>query len=116
MFKKGSTPLGVYKKLCEYYKNGEISFKYVKTFNMDEYIGFPRNHPESYLSFMFNNLFKYIDIDPNNVHILDGNAIDLNKEWKILNERLKKLVVLSYSLEVTFFIFNFLNQFPILII
>ena len=90
MFKKGSTPLGVYKKLCEYYKNGEISFKYVKTFNMDEYIGFPRNHPESYLSFMFNNLFKYIDIDPNNVHILDGNAIDLNKECEDFERKIKE--------------------------
>lgn len=35
----GSTPLGCYKKLIEYYKNGEISFQYVKTFNMDEYVG-----------------------------------------------------------------------------
>ena len=39
MFQTGSTPLGVYKKLIEFYKNGEISFKYVKTFNMDEYVG-----------------------------------------------------------------------------
>ncbi len=90
MFKKGGTPLGVYKKLCEYYKNGEISFKCVKTFNMDEYVGLPRNHPESYLSFMFNNLFKYIDIDPNNVHILDGNAIDLNKECEDFERKIKE--------------------------
>lgn len=38
-FFPGSTPLGCYKKLIEYYKNGEVSFKYVKTFNMDEYVG-----------------------------------------------------------------------------
>jgi len=86
----GSTPLGVYKKLVEYYQNGEISFKYVKTFNMDEYVGLPRNHPESYHSFMFNNLFKHIDIDPNNTHILDGNAENLDKECADFEEKIKE--------------------------
>ncbi|KAE8286060.1 Glucosamine-6-phosphate isomerase 1 [Larimichthys crocea] len=73
----GSTPLGCYKKLIEYYKNGEVSFQYVKTFNMDEYVGLPRDHPESYHSFMWNNFFKHIDIKAENTHILDGNAADL---------------------------------------
>lgn len=62
--------MGVYRKLIEFYKCGEVSFKYVKTFNMDEYVGLPRAHPESYHSFMFENFFKHIDIDPNNAHIL----------------------------------------------
>jgi glucosamine-6-phosphate deaminase len=86
----GSTPLGVYKKLVEFYRNGEISFKYVKTFNMDEYVNLPRDHPESYHSFMFNNLFKHIDIDPNNTHILDGNAADLVKECNEFEEKIKQ--------------------------
>ncbi|KAG7204916.1 hypothetical protein KM043_005308 [Ampulex compressa] len=76
----GGTPLGMYKKLIEYYKEGKISFKYVKTFNMDEYVDLPRDHPESYHYYMYNNFFKHIDIDPKNVHILDGNAVDLEKE------------------------------------
>lgn len=76
----GSTPLGTYNKLIEYYKAGQLSFRYVKTFNMDEYVGLPRDHPESYHSFMWENLFKHIDIDPVNVHILDGNAADLQAE------------------------------------
>uniref|UniRef100_A0A3P9C083 Glucosamine-6-phosphate deaminase 1 n=1 Tax=Maylandia zebra TaxID=106582 RepID=A0A3P9C083_9CICH len=76
----GSTPLGCYKKLIEYYKNGDLSFQYVKTFNMDEYVGLPRDHPESYHSFMWNNFFKHIDIKAENTHILDGNAADLQAE------------------------------------
>lgn len=76
----GGTPLGTYKKLIEFYKAGELSFKYVKTFNMDEYCDLPRDHPESYHSFMWNNLFKHIDILPENANMLDGNAPDLEKE------------------------------------
>ncbi|RNA29379.1 glucosamine-6-phosphate isomerase 1 [Brachionus plicatilis] len=86
----GGTPLGTYRELIEFYKKGELSFKYVKTFNMDEYVGLPRDHPESYHSFMFENFFKHIDIDPNNVHILDGNASDLQKECDEFEEEIKK--------------------------
>ena len=60
----GSTPLGMYKKLVEFYESGQLSFKYVKSFNMDEYVGLPHSHPESYHYFMYENLFKHIDIDP----------------------------------------------------
>ncbi|KAK6745785.1 hypothetical protein RB195_012103 [Necator americanus] len=76
----GSTPLGMYRKLIKFYEEGTLSFKYVVTFNMDEYVGLPRDHPESYHSFMYNNLFRHIDIEPTNVHILDGNAEDVEKE------------------------------------
>ena len=54
----------MYKKLVEFYEAGQLSFKYVKTFNMDEYVGLPKDHPESYHFFMYENLFKHIDIDP----------------------------------------------------
>ncbi|XP_019725308.1 glucosamine-6-phosphate isomerase 1 [Hippocampus comes] len=84
----GSTPLGCYKKLIEYYKKGEISFQYVKTFNMDEYVGLPRDHPESYHSFMWNNFFKHIDIRAENTHILDGNAADLQAECDAFEEKI----------------------------
>jgi glucosamine-6-phosphate deaminase len=86
----GSTPLSTYKKLIEFHKKGELSFKYVKTFNMDEYVGLPRDHHESYHSFMFDNFFKHIDIDPNNVHILDGNAPDLQKECDDYERKIKE--------------------------
>ncbi|GAA5815754.1 Glucosamine-6-phosphate isomerase 1 [Mucor flavus] len=78
----GSSPISVYKKLVELYKQEKISFKHVVTFNMDEYVGLPRDHSESYHSFMWNNLFKHVDINPSNVHILDGNAPDLDEECK----------------------------------
>ncbi|XP_072040982.1 glucosamine-6-phosphate deaminase 1-like [Amphiura filiformis] len=84
----GGTPKGMYKKLVEFYKQGVLSFKYVKTFNMDEYVNIPRDHPESYHSFMWDNLFKHIDILPENVHILDGNATDLDKECREYEEKI----------------------------
>lgn len=86
----GGTPLGMYKKLIEFYKAGKLSFKYVKTFNMDEYVDLPRDHPESYHYYMYNNFLKHIDIDPKNVHILDGNAADLEKECKDFEKKIKE--------------------------
>nr|CAB3250108.1 glucosamine-6-phosphate isomerase 1-like [Phallusia mammillata] len=86
----GSTPMGTYKKLIEFYKSGVLSFKYVKTFNMDEYVGLPRDHPESYHSFMFDYLFKHIDIDPKNVHILDGNAENLVAECNAFEKKISE--------------------------
>ncbi|KAI8829623.1 Glucosamine-6-phosphate isomerase 1 [Chytriomyces hyalinus] len=76
----GSSPLGVYKKLVHFHREGMLSFKNVITFNMDEYVHLPRDHPESYHSFMWENLFKHVDIPPQNVNILDGNAKDLERE------------------------------------
>ncbi|MBR0123420.1 MAG: glucosamine-6-phosphate deaminase [Bacteroidales bacterium] len=76
----GSTPLGTYKELINLYKAGKVSFANVVTFNMDEYIGIPEEHPESYHSFMWNNFFSHIDVKKGNVHILNGNAPDLEAE------------------------------------
>ncbi len=76
----GSSPLATYKQLIQLYKNGEVSFKNVITFNMDEYVGIPQNHPQSYYSFMWENFFKHIDINPSNVNILNGNADNLEQE------------------------------------
>jgi len=76
----GGTPLGMYKNLVQAYKQGKISFKYVKTFNMDEYCGIPEDHPESYHRYMLDNFFRHVDIDPLNAHVLNGNAPDLVKE------------------------------------
>ena len=76
----GSSPLGMYRKLIELNKAGKVSFQNVVTFNMDEYVGLPEEHPESYHSFMWNNFFSHIDIKKENVNILNGNAKDLEKE------------------------------------
>ncbi|MBQ3042938.1 MAG: glucosamine-6-phosphate deaminase [Alistipes sp.] len=76
----GSTPLATYKRLVELHRAGEVSFRNVVTFNMDEYVGLAEEHPESYHSFMWQNFFQHIDIDPKNVHILNGNAEDLDAE------------------------------------
>ena len=72
----GSSPLGVYKNLIEAYKAGRVSFKNVITFNMDEYLGLPREHEQSYWRFMHDNLFDHIDIRAENVNILNGMAPD----------------------------------------
>ena len=76
----GSSPLGMYKALIELNKQGKVSFQHVVTFNMDEYVGLPEDHPESYHTFMWKNFFNHIDIKKENVHILNGNAEDLEAE------------------------------------
>ena len=78
----GSTPLGTYRKLIELHREGRVSFRYVKTFNMDEYVDLARDHPQSYHTFMHENLFKHVDIEPENVHLLDGNADDVTRECR----------------------------------
>ena len=76
----GSSPVGMYKNLVKANKEGRVSFKNVLTFNMDEYVGLPEEHPESYHSFMATNLFNHIDCPKENIHILNGNAEDLEAE------------------------------------
>ena len=78
----GSTPLDTYAYLAQMCAEGKVSFKNVITFNMDEYVGIPEKHPESYHSFMYRNLFDKIDIPAGNIHILDGNAPDLDEECR----------------------------------
>ena len=76
----GSTPLGTYKRLIELNKAGKVSFEHVVTFNMDEYVGLPADHPQSYHYFMWDNFFNHINIKKENVHILNGMARDLQAE------------------------------------
>ncbi|MBO7607185.1 MAG: 6-phosphogluconolactonase, partial [Paludibacteraceae bacterium] len=86
----GSSPLGMYRELIKLNKAGVVSFKNVITFNMDEYVNLPKEHPESYYSFMWNNFFKHIDIPENQVNILNGNAPDLAKECADYEARIQK--------------------------
>ncbi|KAM5342653.1 hypothetical protein ACJ41O_013619 [Fusarium nematophilum] len=76
----GGSPIDVYKLLVASYKAGEVSFENVVTFNMDEYVGIPRDHPQTYHSFMWRHFFSHVNVRPENVHILDGNAPDLEAE------------------------------------
>lgn len=85
----GSTPLGIYKELIKLHDQKKVSFKNVVTFNMDEYVGLPEEHPESYHSFMWNNFFKHVDIPRENVNILNGNASDLEKECAAYESKIR---------------------------
>ena len=87
----GSTPMGVYKKLIELCKEGKVSFIHVITFNMDEYVGIPKNHLQSYYSFMWDNFFAHINILPENANILNGNASDLDAECEAYEAKIKSL-------------------------
>jgi glucosamine-6-phosphate deaminase len=76
----GSSPIGMYRALVKACQEGRVSFRNVLTFNMDEYVGLPEEHPESYHSFMHRNFFDHIDCPAENIHILNGNATDLEAE------------------------------------
>ena len=82
----GSSPIGMYRELVKANKEGRVSFKNVLTFNMDEYVNLPEEHPESYHSFMATNLFNHIDCPKENIHILNGNAKDLEAECRHYEE------------------------------
>ena len=86
----GSTPIPVYKRLVEEYKSGNISFKNVVTFNMDEYVGLDENHIQSYHYFMNENLFNHIDIPKNQIFILNGKAEDVQKECDEYERKIKE--------------------------
>ncbi len=85
----GATPVPTYKKLIELYNNGEISFKDVTTFNLDEYCDLDKNDKNSYYTFMHENLFNHVDIKEENVNFLDGNAKDYDAESKRYAEAIK---------------------------
>ena len=76
----GSTPVGAYNELVDMYKKGEIDFKDVKTFNLDEYYPIKRDNDQSYYYFMHDNLFNYINIPEESIHVLNGEVSDPEKE------------------------------------
>jgi glucosamine-6-phosphate deaminase len=87
----GSSPLGMYKALIKHYQEKRVSFKHVVTFNMDEYVGLPKDHPQSYYTFMWDNFFSHVDIDAANVNILNGNAPDPDAECAAYEAKMKAL-------------------------
>ena len=82
----GATPVPTYNALVDMYKNGEISFKDVKTFNLDEYCDLPRDDVNSYYTFMHENLFNKTDIKEENTHVIDGNSADVEKTCREFDE------------------------------
>ena len=85
----GSSPLGVYRELIRLHKEGSVSFSNVITFNMDEYVGLPGDHPQSYACFMKDNFFDFIDIGTKNINLLNGMADDVEKECKAYEDRIR---------------------------
>jgi glucosamine-6-phosphate deaminase len=75
----GSTPIGMYEKLIEFYKEKNVDFSKVTTFNLDEYLGLPGSHSQSYRFFMNNKLFNHINIDINNTFVPNGIANDIQE-------------------------------------
>jgi len=87
----GSSPVGTYKELVALVRNGQVSFENVITFNMDEYVNIQEGHPESYHSFMRQNLFNHIGIPEENINILNGNAEDLVAECDAFEAKIKSV-------------------------
>ena len=85
----GSTPIQTYQSLIKQYQLGKVSFRHVVTFNMDEYVGLSREHPESYSSFMYRHLFNHIDISPENINLLNGNVLDLEAECQSYEAKIR---------------------------
>lgn len=81
-FATGASPLPVYKNMIERFNKGEVSFKDITTFNLDEYCDLPKDDKNSYYSFMHENLFNHIDVKEENINFLNGNADDFEEECK----------------------------------
>lgn len=84
----GSTPLGMYQNLIEMYQKGEISFKDVKTYNLDEYCGLEKTHPQSYFTYMHKKFFDHIDISENNINLPEGDTDNHEEACMRYNEQL----------------------------
>ena len=84
----GSTPIGTYDKLVEWYEKGDLDFSEVKTVNLDEYRGLTRDNDQSYYYFMHEHLFDRVNIDPENTNVPNGTEPDADKEC----ERYEKLI------------------------
>ena len=86
----GSTPIDLYVEMITDYKSGNFSYKNIKSYNLDEYVGISYDHPESYHKFMETNLFDHVDIDKANTHVPNASAEDLELAVKSYQEELNK--------------------------
>ncbi len=89
-FATGATPLGLYKELVKAYKNKEIDFSKVRSFNLDEYYPIKKTNKKSYYYYLSNNLFNHINIKKNNINLLNGETKSPGKECKNYETKIKK--------------------------
>ncbi len=94
----GSTPIGIYAQLVDWYNKGDIDFAQTVTVNLDEYCGLDQSHPQSYRHFMDEHLFRQINIDPKNIHIPDGKAADTAAECRRYDELIESVGGLDLQL------------------
>lgn len=89
----GSSPVGLYKEMIRDHRQNGTSYKDVVTFNLDEYIGIPRNHPQSYYTFMHENLFNDLDCPEENIHVPEGDRPDEEQACIDYENALKKVTM-----------------------
>ena len=94
----GSSPLPLYKELIRLNKEGEVSFKNVVTFNLDEYYPISKDDKNSYFHFMHENLFAHIDINPSNIHILNGETPNPDHECFLFEEKIRLLGGIDFQI------------------
>ncbi len=87
----GSTPIGMYKQLIDWYNKGDLDFSQVKSVNLDEYVGLAPTHDQSYRYFMQHNLFDHVNIDPANTNVPNGLASDPEAECERYNEVIRSM-------------------------
>ena len=87
----GSTPIGMYKQLIDWYNKGDLDFSQVKSVNLDEYVGLAPTHDQSYRYFMQHNLFDHVNIDPANTNVPNGLASDPEAECERYNQVIRSM-------------------------
>ena len=87
----GSSPIGTYKQLIEWFNKGDLDFSQVRTVNLDEYVGLGRAHNQSYAYFMNDNLFNHVNIDPKNTNIPNGLDSDAARECSRYDRVIREL-------------------------
>ena len=87
----GSTPIGMYKQLIDWYNKGDLDFSQVKSVNLDEYVGLAPTHDQSYRYFMQTNLFDHVNIDPANTNVPNGLASDPEAECERYNQVIRSM-------------------------
>ena len=92
----GSTPIGIYDQLVEWYKKGDLDFSTVKTVNLDEYKGLTRDNEQSYYYFMHHHLFDRVNIDEENTHVPNGKVENGDEECLRYEANLWGASIFSY--------------------
>ncbi len=85
----GSTPLGLYRELIRWHRDEGLDFSQVTTFNLDEYVGVPEDHPQSYRYFMQENLFQHLNLVPAKTHVPDGRSLDFEASCRRYEQRIQ---------------------------